>query len=178
MASELEKIISNNIPVKITATRNIPALETIGINLTEKEEGASFDLPFWIARILVTSGLARYVDQGISQEEWMQIHFKEKFNPLGPLSSLPENFYKRAYLSLFLSKQGSQTDHNRREVFNRHWARFRDILEARIGKISRLSSIETIANQQRMEQMEIILYEALKKNITHWRNTMRLIGDE
>ena len=177
MTSELDKIISENMLVRIVATRNIPLIETIGLEIMEKEEGRTFDIPFWIAKILVDSGLARFIDSGITQEEWMQIHFRERFNPLGPLTSLPDDFYSRAYLSLFLVKQGGFMESSKQEVFNRSWARFRDILEARIGKITRLASVET-AQSQSMELEEILFYETLRGTIANWRDKMRIIGEE
>lgn len=178
MTSELEKLISENTVVRIAATRNIPLIDTIGFTLEEKEEGNMFNLPFWIAKILVDSGLARFIDLGITQEEWMQIHFKERFNSLGPLTSLPEDFYSRAYLSLFLAKHSNLQVSSKQEIFNRSRARFRDILEARIGKITRLASVETLQDHQRMEREEVFLYETLKRSITNWRDKMRRIGDD
>jgi hypothetical protein len=123
------------------------------------------------------NGLARFISVGITSEEWTKIHFREKFNPLGPLTSLPSDFYKRAYISLTLSKRDFENNINKREIFNRQWARFRDILESRIGKVTRMASAETSQNPKRLETEEKILFESLNKMITKWRNDLRLIGE-
>ena len=46
-----------NMPVRITATRKIPAIETPGITIDETEEGGVLTVPVWVAFELVEAGL-------------------------------------------------------------------------------------------------------------------------
>lgn len=167
----------NNTQVRLVSTRKIPQTEGVGITISSKEPGEEFELPFWLAQDIVNSGLARFVDEGISSEEWTQIHFRERFNPLGPLTSLPEDFYKRAHISLIQARQDATRDEAKREALNRLKARYRDVIEARIGKVTRMAIADTTGGVRNLEPEESKLFRELKTIITQWRKGMRALGE-
>jgi DNA replication initiation complex subunit (GINS family) len=56
--------------------------------------------------------------------------------------------------------------------------RFRDILESRIGKITRLASAEVPAQTRGLQPEEAALYKDLFSLISSWRRSMKKLGDK
>ncbi|MBE0633846.1 hypothetical protein IH574_04685, partial [Candidatus Bathyarchaeota archaeon] len=84
----------NNI-VRCKAIRNIPEIETVGLKIEAVEANREFKTPYWVARELSRNGLIEYIDEILDNNEWTQIHFKERINPAGPPSTLPDDFYSK-----------------------------------------------------------------------------------
>jgi hypothetical protein len=162
-----------NTPLKLVSNRRIQRTETPGYTIENIEERREFSAPFWIAKLLVETGFAHIEDDGVSPDEWTQIHFKERFNPGGPPVALPKDFFARAYISLLQSAKEVEKDPSKNEQFNRLQARFRDILESRIGKITRLASAESSPQQGVFQPEELRLYDELQNTISTWRANMR-----
>lgn len=165
-----------NMPVALAATRNIPRIETSGIVVEETEAGGELTVNLWIAWELVEAGLARFADDGVSNEEWTQIHYRERYQPLGRLSPLPERFYPRAYLTFSRTVREAGDDASRLEQLNRLRGMFRDILECRIGKAVRLATAEAAASSRALQPEEASLYDELHGLISSWRREMRRLG--
>jgi len=162
-----------NMPVRIFTTRRIPAIETPGISIEETEEGREMTVHLWIAMELIEAGLARLVDEGVSSEEWTQIHYRERYQPLGQPSPLPDGFYDKAYLTFLREMRGAPSDLVRSENLERLRGRFRDILESRIGKVTRLASAEVPAQTRGLQPEEASLYKDLFERISAWRRSMK-----
>lgn len=165
-----------NTPIKLVSTRKIPRTETPGYTIESIEERREFSAPFWIAKLLVETGYAHIEDDGVTADEWTQIHFKERFNPGGPPVPLPKDFYARAYISLLQTAKESEKDSTKSEQLNRLRARFRDVLESRLGKITRLASAESPPQPGVFQPEELRLYEELQNIISSWRINMRKMG--
>lgn len=165
-----------NTPLKLVSTRRIPRTETPGYTIENIEERREFSAPFWIAKLLVETGYAHMEDDGVSADEWTQIHFKERFNPGGPPVPLPKDFYARAYISLLQAAKEAEKDSSKTEQLNRLRARFRDVLESRLGKITRLASAESPPQSGVFQPEELRLYEELQNIISSWRASMRKMG--
>jgi DNA replication initiation complex subunit (GINS family) len=56
--------------------------------------------------------------------------------------------------------------------------RFRDILESRIGKITRLASAEVPTQTRGLQPEEAALYKDLFARISSWRRSMKKLGDK
>jgi DNA replication initiation complex subunit (GINS family) len=56
--------------------------------------------------------------------------------------------------------------------------RYRDIVESRIAKITRLASAEAKADSRNLQPEEAALYDELHKIIERWRSEMRELGGE
>jgi hypothetical protein len=166
-----------NMPVRIVATRKIPEIKTPGLDVKEAEAGMELTVNLWLAWELIEAGLARLSDGGVSDEEWTQIHFRERVQPLGQPTPLPDDFYSRAYITF---KQAMKTagDEGRQAASGRMKGRYRDIVESRITKIMRLASAEAKADSRRFQSEEVVLYNKLHKIIERWRSEMRELGGE
>lgn len=162
-----------NMPVGLVATRNIPRIETSGILIEETEAGGELAVNLWVAWELIEAGLARFADDGVSNEEWMQIHFRELYQPHGRPSPLPERFYPRAYLTFSRLSKGAEGDATRMENLDRLRGRFRDILESRIGKVVRMATAEAAVSSVGLQSEEATLYGELHALISSWRREMR-----
>jgi len=162
-----------NMQVELVATRNIPRIETSGILIQEFESGSRFNVKLWVAWELIKAGLARFTDDGIASEEWTQIHYRERFQPLGRPSPLPERFYARAYLTFSRLMRDAEDDEVHREQLERLKGMFRDILEGRISKIVRLATADIAASTKALQPEEVALYYELHKVISHWRREMQ-----
>ena len=165
-----------NAPVKILATRKIPEIRTPGIVISETDDGRTLVVPLWVAWALSEAGLAKITDKGITDEEWTQIHYREKFQPLGQPSLLPDDFYFNAYLT-FKRKIEEASGQGRHEDLDRLKGRFRDIMESRVGKIIRLSSAEATVQTRELQKEESTLYKELHELISIWRKELRKLGD-
>ena len=166
-----------NMPVRITATRKIPAIETPGIKIDEIEAGGVLTVPVWVAFELVEAGLARLVDEGVSGEEWTQIHYRERFQPLGQPSPLPGSFYSKVYLTFLQEIKRAKSGSVRAENLERMRGRFRDIIESRIGKVTRLASAEVGAQTRNLQPEEAALYKELFRIISEWRRSMKKLEE-
>lgn len=166
-----------NMPVRLVATRKIPRIETSGILMEETEAGRELTVKLWMAWELVEAGLARFADDGLSNEEWTQVHYRERFQPLGSPSPLPDGFYSRAYLTFSRLKREARGDEARLNSLSRMGGRFRDILESRIGRVVRLASAEAPASPRSLQPEEASLYEKLHPMISSWRRETRRLGE-
>lgn len=162
----------NNI-VRCKALRNIPDIETVGFKLEAIDENREFTTFYWVARELMRNGLIEYVDEVLDNNEWTQIHFKERINPAGPPSPLPDEFYPKAYQSF-----SSAEDSNKLTNLNRTRARYKDILESRINRITRLASAEADSPTRVLQTEEVSLYDKVHRIVNEWRDSMRKIGEE
>lgn len=167
-----------NMPVRLIATRKIPKIKTAGLVIEEVEAGKELTVSLWIAWELMEAGLARLADEGVSGEEWTQIHYRERFQPLGQPSPLPDSFYAKAYLTFMRNLKRASGDPSRLENLDRMRGRFRDILESRIGKVLRLASAEASAQTRALQPEEVALYSDLHSIISSWRRRMRKLEEE
>ena len=176
LAPYTDLIEYENTPIKVVATRKVPKIETPGITIEEVEERKEFVVPFWVAKILVDAGLVKLGEEGITSDEWTQVHFKERFNPTGPLSVLPHTFYSRAYVSLDQASKNIEESKAKQDQLNRIQARYRDILESRIGKLVRMAAAEASSVPKTLQPEEVRLFEELESFIKQWREEMRTLG--
>lgn len=164
-------------PIKLVALKKIPRMELAGMTVEETEPNREMTTRLWIAWELVGSGLARFSDGALAAEEWTQIHYRERFQPLGQLSTLPEGFYARSFFTLSRLAREAGNDAGRLSHLNRIRGMFRDIVESRIGKIVRLSSAEAASPPKDLQEEETILFASLSTFISSWRGEVRKLGE-
>jgi hypothetical protein len=172
MSSQFLPLEYENNIVRCKAARNIPEIETVGFKLNPVEENVEFNTFYWVARELTRNGLIDYIEATLDNNEWTQIHFKERINPAGPPGPLPDDYYSKAYQSFTSSE-----DLNISTYLNRMRARYRDILESRINRITRLASAEADSLTRVLQPQEISLYDKVHKIVSKWRKDMREIGE-
>ncbi|UCD45880.1 MAG: DNA replication complex GINS family protein [Candidatus Bathyarchaeota archaeon] len=166
-----------NMPVRIVATRKIPEIKTPGLDVKGAEAGTELTVNLWVAWELIETGLARLSDGGVSDEEWTQIHFRERVQPLGQPTPLPKDFYPRVYIT-FKEAMRTAGDEGRQAASGRMKGRYRDIVESRITKIMRLAGAEVKADSRGLQSEESVLYNELHNIIERWRSKMRELGGE
>lgn len=176
MSSEVSLLEYENTPVKLVALRKMPKIETPGLTLDEVDERKEFSVPFWVAGVLVESGLAKWGEEGLTTEEWTSTHFKERFNPGGAPGALPKDFYAKAYVSLQLSAKAAEGDAAKTEQINRLHARFREIIDSRVGKVTRIATTETALQPGILQPEEQALYVELERIVSGWRRDVRRLS--
>jgi hypothetical protein len=176
LSLDVDLIEYENTPVKLVALRKTPKIETPGLVIDEVDVRKEFFVPFWVAGILVESGLAKYGEEGLTGDDWTSTHFKERFNPGGSPGALPKDFYARAYISLSLAARAVGGDPSKAEQLNRLHARFREIIESRVGKITRIATTETSPQPGILQTEEQVLYTALENKIADWRREIRRLS--
>lgn len=162
-----------NLAVELVATRSIPRIETAGSVIEATEAGRNFTTNLWIALELVEEGLARFTVEGVDSDEWTQIHYRERFQPLSRPFPLPDGFYHRAHYTFSRLMKEAKGDTTRLEHLNRLRGMYRDILESRISKIVRLASAEAAILPSSLQPEESLLYSELHALIASWREEMR-----
>lgn len=175
---EATRLEFENMSVRLVAARKIPRIETAGLTMDEVEVGGDLTVSLWLASELMEAGLARLPNDGISGEEWTQIHYRERFQPIGRLSPLPDRFYSRVHLTFNREKRMAGADPSRLSDLSRLKGMFRDILESRISKIVRMASSEVTAQSRALQPEEVELYMSLHAIVSSWRKEMRSIGED
>ena len=166
----------DSMPVKLVTLKKIPRMELAGAVVEETDPNKEMTARLWIAWELVEASLARFADGTITAEEWTQIHYRERFQPLGQLSALPDGFYSRSFYTLSRLARETGNDAGRLSHLNRIRGMFRDIIESRIGKITRLSSSEAAAPPKDLQPEEAMLFGELSRFISSWRSEVRKLG--
>jgi len=166
-----------NSQVRLVALRKIPEVETAGLRIEETEAGRDLTVSLWIAWELIEAGLARMADEGVSGEEWTKIHYRERFQPLGQPSPLPDDFYSKAYAAFKREAKSVIGDPSRLKNLDRMKGWFRDILESRISRIVRLASAEASPQIRALQPEEAALYKELNAIVSSWRKEMRRLGE-
>jgi hypothetical protein len=173
MSSSSPSLIYENHVIRCRVRKTIPRIETHGLELKELTTGQEFEVYFWVAEILVNAGYAEYSEEALSNNEWTQIHFKERLNPAAPPSQLIDDFYARAYISF---KQREDVE-EKKSSLNRMKARYRDVVESRISRITRLASAESLSSIRALQPEESRLYDALRGTIAKWRSETTDLGE-
>ena len=176
MTGVVDTLEYENQPTKLVALRKVPRVETPGLVIEDADEREEFTAPYWVGKLLVEAGLVKLGETGLTPDEWTQIHFKERFNPGGPPAALPRDFYARAYISLDLVVKEAVGDASKQEQINRIRARYREILESRVGKVTRLASTETSPQAGVLQPEEEALYHELESEIAAWRRDVRRLA--
>lgn len=173
MSSKVAHLNYETRQITCRAAKKIPEINTLGVSIPTIEEGHEFITWFWAAKELVEAGLAEYSEDPLSQTEWTQVHFKERLNPAGPPGPLPDDFYAKVYQSFNLIKLDKEKASN----LSRIRARFKEILESRIGRIARMASAEADSPTSSLQKEEEQLYEMVHQLILAWREEQRELGE-
>lgn len=161
-----------NLPVRVVANRNCPEIKLAGLNVGPFEEGNEYEVPYWIALELQKFGIVRpRGEEMLDASALYKIHWKERVQSTGQLSSLPENFYPkiRRLLAELKGEIAKQPEKMRDYERMKHLAL--DIVNLRLKKIVSLAATPTQMEQflKSLTQEERLLYEELYKNINLWR---------
>ncbi|MEM3725879.1 MAG: hypothetical protein QXK98_03340 [Candidatus Bathyarchaeia archaeon] len=161
-----------NLPVRVVANRNCPEVRLAGLNVGPFEEGNEYEVPYWIALELQKFGIVRpRGEELLDASALYKIHWKERAQSTGQLSSLPEDFYPkiRRLLAELKGEIAKQPEKMRDYERVKHLAL--DIVNLRLKKIVSLAAtpVQTEQFLKSLTKEERLLYEELYRNINLWR---------
>lgn len=161
-----------NKSTKIVAQRNSPMIELVGLKIGPFEEGNEYEVKLWVAQQLEKAGLVRCREETLTASRLYPILHRERIQPVGSLSSLPEDFYPRLRRVLVDTKIKSKSSPEKMREYEYVEQLSKDIVSYRFKKIISLASSESQKSQQvrNLTVEEIALYEDLDKTISGWRN--------
>jgi DNA replication initiation complex subunit (GINS family) len=81
------------------------------------------------------------------------------------------------YLTFLQEIKRAKSGSVRAENLERMRGRFRDIIESRIGKVTRLASAEVEAQTRNLQPEEAALYKELFRIISEWRRSMKKLEE-
>jgi hypothetical protein len=169
-----------NTPTKIIVNRNSSKIELAGITIGPFEEGQEYEISFWIAQELVKAGLARFKEEEtLDSVKVHKIYWKERIQPIGQVTPLPENFYPK--LRRFIAKLKNEAIKNpeKRVEYEKILGISHDIVNCRLRKIvslacAQVKNSDIIRNLTKEEQA---LYEQLYKLSNEWRENILAKGE-
>ena len=163
--------------VKVIAIDDIDEIEIGGFKIEYKETDSKFDVPRWVAYILVEKNLVKLADVGIEIEVINAIS-KEKMLGIHKLSELKPNLYKKINFLLKNLRSKLDTDRKLSLEYDKISTSVYDLINIRINKIISLASLPFPPDdiQKLITPEEYLLFDTVRSNIHEWRKLM--IGDE
>ncbi len=174
--------VFENMPVKIVANRNSPAIELPGSKIGPFQEGKEYEVKFWVATELKKAGIARIrIDESLDLMMLNKIHWKERVQASQRLTSLPEEFYPK--LRRYLEELNEETikKPEKRADYDKARNLSEDITRMRLKKIVALASSgqdQTGHILRNLTKEEKYVYNCLHIIIREWKNEiLKLQGD-
>ena len=163
--------------VKVIAIDDIDETEIGGFKLEYKEAESKFDVPQWVASILVEKNLVKLADVGIDTE-LSTANNNEKMKGMFELSELKPEIYKRINFHLKNLRSRSNNDPVIFQESNKISTEFNDLINTRISKMVSIASLpETPDNIQKiLTPEEYLLFNIVRSNIQEWRES--ILGNE
>lgn len=166
----LESDLSN---VRVIAKDNIEEMKIGSFNLEKKDKETKFDIPRWVASILVDKGLVNFLDTGIEIEVLTAVHKEKSLGNL-QLSPLRKDFYPKVKLLLNDWKLKLVNNPNLKTEYDKISMSCYDLMNIRISKLISLASLshppDDLSN--RITPEEQILFDKARNDIQEWRNSM------
>jgi len=159
-------------PAKIIANRNYPEIKLAGLNVGSLEEGNEYEVPYWIAKELEKTGVARFrEEERLDTTKLYKIHWTERVQTTGQISKLPENLYPKLRRYLIELKEEVAKSPEKMREYDKTIHLTRDIANARLKKIVSLASAPSQTEQalKNFTDEERFLYEQLYRLIHEWR---------
>jgi len=170
-----------NTPVKIIVNRNCPEIELAGLKIGPFEEGKEYEVRFWIAHELEKAGIARFREEELlNAVKLYKMHWKERVQSVGQISSLWGDFYPRLRRYLASLKREAVNNPEKMKEYEKVSRLSRDIINCRLKKIVSLASAPAQTDQilKNLTSEERIIYERLSSIINDWRSKILKLGGE
>ncbi|MCS7096268.1 MAG: hypothetical protein RMK50_04325 [Nitrososphaerota archaeon] len=173
--------IFENSPVKVIANRNLHEIKLVGLSIGPFEEGAQYEVPYWIASKLEKAGVVRFrSEDSLDPLKLYKIQWKERLQAAGQLSEFPKDFYPkfRRYLSQIKVEIVKNPEKMREYEKAKYLAM--DIVNLRLKKILSLASTPATSTQiiKSLTEEERILYGKIHHLIEEWRNQLMKLEEE
>lgn len=161
-----------NSVAKVIANRNCPEIKLAGLNVGPFEEGNEYEIPYWIAKELEKSGVARFrEEERLDATKLYKIQWTERAQTAGQISKLPENFYPKLRRYLIELKEEAAKSPEKMREYERVTQLTKDTVNSRLKKIVSLASAPAQTEQvlKNFTGEERFLYEQLYNRIHEWR---------
>ncbi|MBC7130441.1 DNA replication complex GINS family protein [Candidatus Bathyarchaeota archaeon] len=164
-----------NLLVKVIANRNCPEIKLGGLKVGPFEEGNQYEVYYWVARELEKFGIIRFPSETfLDASKLYKIHWKERIQPFGQVSQLPENFYPQ--LRRYMANLRKEASKNPEKMIEYKKAKniAMDILTLRMKKLVSAASAQTSTREflKNFTEEEKVLYEKVSALIRQWRDKM------
>lgn len=165
--------VFENMPVKIVANRNSPAMDLPGSKIGPFKEGKEYEVKFWVATELKKAGIARIrIDEALDLMMLNKIQWKERVQTSQRLTSLPEEFYPK--LRRYLEELNEETikKPEKRANYDKAMNLSEDITRMRLKKIVALASSGRDQTGQILRSLtkeEKCVYDCLHRIISKWK---------
>lgn len=156
----------------VVANRNFPEMKLAGLNVGPFDEGNEYQIYYWIAKELETSGIVHLREEEVLDAgKLYKVQWKEGVQIPGMISELPEDFYPklRRYLA-FAEAEAVQPE--KIQEYHKAKALAKDIINSRLKKIVALSSASAQSDQvlKKLTPEEKLIYDQLGSIISTWKN--------
>lgn len=158
--------------VRIIANRNCPEIRLAGFTVNTLEEGNEYEVPYWIARELEKSRIARiHEEERLNAAKLYKIQWKERVQTARQISKLPDKFYPKLRRYLKELKEAATKKPEKMREYEKSIQLTHDIVNSRLKKIVSLASAPAQSEQilKNFTAEERFLYEQLHKLISEWR---------
>lgn len=142
----------------------------LGRRLGPFKLGHNYNLPYYIARIMVEEGILKFDEKTIVNSTSIQkINFQESTDP--ELHQVDDHIYVQGVEQLKVLNIFQKHDKIPRREFNQLFSDLNDLIRVRLAKLSRLSiATQGMKTKSLLSSEEKILYEELSKGIKEWRD--------
>ena len=161
---------------RLTAIKDIPAMEIAGEKIDSVEENSFLEVKNWIADELVQTGLAKFDadKEKLNMIELQKTQVKESMQSPRRFSTLPENFYPKTRKFLKELSSEANNDPVKMQMLQKSKKLIADIVSSRQGKILILSSSlgkdENLLTNLSPEERS--LYKTLHETVNTWRDSV------
>lgn len=155
-------------PVKVVAKKPVPEAKLSTFTLPELKEGASMDVPRWVAEILEEEGLVERSEDSIEAELYRTVQ-REKLQGSTQLSPIKGDFYLklRRYLKM-LKKKGTDDLHYQKVL-----ATSSGLLTMRLVKMVTLAGYTSQPEPHSLlSPEELALFREIKTLVQTWRDSV------
>lgn len=164
-----------NLPVRITLTREIPFSHPATERLQSIKIGQEAEVPYWVANELVDAGFAKYHEEDILDlPKLSKTHWKETIPSSTQLPSLQAGFYCMLRRFLARLKAEGKQDPSRLREYEKADNLSRDIINCRLRKIASFAAAPGPSSDllKNMTSEEQALYKQLRSVIGEWKSSI------
>lgn len=154
--------------VKVVLKTTIPEIKLGSIELNESSEGASLQLPRWIAFELQKAGFAEILEDPLYTELLRSLS-RERIQSTSSLSSLKVDLYQRIR-RLYLMDRSEKKENE--EISSKTSSMARDLVDIRLMKLLRLAIAQTTELNGRLTPEEVKLTRLLSSIVQEWRTNL------
>ncbi|MEM0117184.1 MAG: hypothetical protein QXX17_02500 [Conexivisphaerales archaeon] len=155
-------------PVKVTAKKKVPEAKLTTFSVPEMKEGATAEVPRWVAEVLEEEDLVERAEESVEGELYRALQ-REKLQGATQLSPIRGDFYLklRRYL-MVLRRKGANDQHYQKVL-----AAATSLMTMRLVKMVTLAGYTSQPEpHELLSPEELTLFRLIKSMISLWRETV------